>query len=94
MALLNGTFSAPSFDPSYILVTAHRVELLILTMRYFMEGVVYTSKMTFGISFVIALLNILLASVIWTHTIIRQGLELYQEINKIDCFDNNSKAPH
>lgn len=58
-----------------------------------MEGVVYTSKMTFGISFVIALLNILLASVIWTNTIIRQGLELYQEINKID-FDNNSKAPH
>lgn len=75
-------------------MTAHRVELFILTMKYFTEGVVSTSKMTFDISFVIALLNILLASVILTHTIIRQGLGLYQEINKIDHFGSDSKAPH
>lgn len=66
-------------------MTAHRVELFIL-MKYFTVGVVSTCKMTFDIIFVIVVLNILLALVIMTCTIIRQ--RLCQEINKINYFDN------
>ena len=60
-------------------------------MKYFTEGVVSTSEMAFDISFVVVL-NILFASVILKHTIIRQGLGLCLEVNKIDFFFFTTKA--
>ena len=38
------------------------------------------------------LIAVLPASMVWTHAIIRQGLGLCQEVNKIDHFDNSSNS--
>lgn len=62
-------------------------------MKDFTEGVVSTSEMAFDISFAIAIVAIVFASVVLARAVIRRGFGLCQEVSKINYFDDNSKAP-